>query len=72
MDEYLVQKGTHTEQEVASDIILQILDIVLKSEHSLNNQEVIRTLIYQEAFCDSYKKLITQSSFSNFNRWSSI
>lgn len=41
IDEYLTERGSEVEQEVAADITLQILDVVLKSEHSLNNQQVI-------------------------------
>lgn len=41
VDEYLTERGSEAEQEVAADITLQILDVVLKSEHSLNNQQVI-------------------------------
>lgn len=33
-------KGSDMEQEIAADITLQILDILLKSEHSINNQDV--------------------------------
>lgn len=41
VDEYLTERGSEVEQEVAADITLQILDVVLKSEHSLNSQQVI-------------------------------
>lgn len=41
VDEYLTERGSEVEQEVAADITLQILDVILKSEHSLNNQQVI-------------------------------
>lgn len=40
VDEYLTERGSELEQEIAADILLQILDVVLKSEHSLNNQQV--------------------------------
>lgn len=40
VDEYLKEKGTDLEQEIAADIILQILDVMLKSEFSLNSQLV--------------------------------
>lgn len=40
VDEYLTERGSEVEQEVAADITLQILDVVLKSEHSLNSQQV--------------------------------
>lgn len=40
VDEYLTERGSEVEQEVAADITLQILDVVLKSEYSLNNQQV--------------------------------
>lgn len=40
VDEYLTERGSAVEQEVAADITLQILDVLLKSEHSLNNQQV--------------------------------
>lgn len=40
VDEYLKEKGSDLEQEIAADIILQILDVVLKSEFSLNSQLV--------------------------------
>lgn len=40
VDEYLTEKGSDLEQEIAADITLQVLDVVLKSEHSLNNQDV--------------------------------
>lgn len=45
IDAYLHEKGSATEQEIASDIILQILDIILKSEHSLNNQKVSKPFL---------------------------
>lgn len=40
VDEYLKEKGSDLEQEIAADIILQILDVMLKSEFSLNSQLV--------------------------------
>lgn len=40
VDEYLKEKGSDLEQEIAADIILQILDVLLKSEFSLNSQLV--------------------------------
>lgn len=41
VDEYLTERGSESEQEAGADYTLQILDVVLKSEHSLNNQQVI-------------------------------
>lgn len=35
-----MEKGSPSEQEVAAKIVLQILDILLKSEHSINNEQV--------------------------------
>lgn len=40
IDEYLKEKGSDLEQENGADIILQILDVILKSEFSLNSQLV--------------------------------
>ncbi|XP_055301227.1 uncharacterized protein LOC129567889 [Sitodiplosis mosellana] len=44
VDEYLTERGSEVEQEVAADITLQILDVVLKSEHSLNSQQQVEDL----------------------------
>lgn len=40
VDEYLTERGSELEQEIAADTMLQILDVVLKNEHSLNSQQV--------------------------------
>lgn len=44
VDDYLTEKGSYFEQEIAADIIAQILDVILRNEHSVNNQEVIFSL----------------------------
>lgn len=47
VDEYLTERGSELEQEIAADTMLQILDVVLKNEHSLNSQQVcIRCLFF--------------------------
>lgn len=48
VDEYLTERGSEQEQESAADYTLQILDVVLKSEHSLNNQQVIEQIEIHE------------------------
>lgn len=48
VDEYLTERGSEQEQELAADYTLQILDVVLKSEHSLNNQQVIEQIKVNE------------------------
>lgn len=45
IDEYLKVKGSDLEQEIAADIILRILDVMLKSEFSLNSQLVSESFI---------------------------
>lgn len=40
VDEYLTERGSELEQEIAADTMLQVLDVVLKNEHSLNSQQV--------------------------------
>lgn len=50
IQEYLLEKGSTSEQEVAAKIVLQILDILLKSEHSINNEQVWYTFFIQFTF----------------------
>lgn len=38
--DYIKTTGSQTEQEIASDIVLHILDIIMQSEFSLNKQKV--------------------------------
>ncbi|XP_037038030.1 uncharacterized protein LOC119075648 [Bradysia coprophila] len=42
--EYLLEKGTYSEQEMANEITLQVLDILLKSEHSINKEMQVKQL----------------------------
>lgn len=51
VDEYLTERGSEVEQEVAADITLQILDFVLKSEQSLNSQQVIDSIKMHDRMC---------------------
>lgn len=44
--EYLLEKGTYSEQEMANEITLQVLDILLKSEHSINKEKVSNLLLH--------------------------
>lgn len=57
VDEYLTERGSESEQEAGADYTLQILDVVLKSEHSLNNQQVIA----------NKKKLKFMTEFVNYH-----
>ena len=50
VDEYLMHKGSQMEQEIAADIMLQILDVLLKSEYSLNNQQVSFEFSFRSPF----------------------
>lgn len=52
VDEYLKEKGSDLEQEIAADIILQILDVILKSEFSLNSQLV--SILVKENYSDGW------------------
>lgn len=38
--QYVKQRGSHTEQEIMSEILLKISDIILDNEYSLNSQQV--------------------------------